>query len=106
MEWSALLAFYCGFNAHRIGCPVVGSQMRSVLSSEADISQVPSGATAHPLTGPVWPVIVWRVVPVAVSQMRSVLSNEADTSQVPSGATAHPITGQVWPSRVRRVVPV
>ena len=49
--------------------PVAWSQIRAVLSPLAVASQVPSGATATALTGPVWPVRTARHWPVARSQL-------------------------------------
>ncbi len=73
--------------------PLATSQIRNVLSSEADTIQVPSGATAHPQHGRrCGPTGCDASRRVATSQIRNVLSSEADTIQVPSGATAHPWT--------------
>ena len=82
--------------------PVAGSQIRTVPSSLAVASQVPSGAIATARTVPVWPVRVWRSVPVAGSQIRTVPSPPAVASQVPSGAIATARTPPVWPVRVWR----
>ena len=70
---------------------VAGSQIRTVPSSPAVASQVPSGAIATALTESVWPVRVARCWPVAGSQIRTDPSRPAVASQVPSGAiaTAH-----------------
>ena len=82
--------------------PVTGSQIRTVPSSLAVASQVPSGATATAPTLPVWPVRVWRWVPVSGSQIRTVPSPLAVASQLPSGAIATAATLPVWPVRVWR----
>ena len=68
--------------------PVTGSQIRTVPSSLAVASQLPSGAIATACTPPVWPVRVWRSVPVTGSQIRTVPSSPAVASQLPSGAIA------------------
>ena len=61
--------------------PVTGSQIRTVWSSLAVASQLPSGAIATARTLSVWPVRVWRWVPVAGSQIRTVRSSLAVASQ-------------------------
>ena len=65
---------------HRLGMagqcapdsPVATSQIRNVVSFEADTIQSPSGATAQPPTQLVWPDRVRRDSPVATSQIRNV----------------------------------
>ena len=85
---------------------MAGSQIRTVPSSLAVASQVPSGAIATAVTRPVWPVRVARCWPVAGSQIRTVPSPLAVASQVPSGAIATAVTAPVWPVRVARCWPV
>jgi hypothetical protein len=61
------------------------SQMRTVLSQEAETRRVPSGEKAQRITGPLWPYRMATVVAVATSQRRSVFSQEAETRRVPLG---------------------
>src|SRR5205814_175156 len=73
----------------------------SVLSSEAETIQRPSGLTAQLSTQDVCPGRVRRSAPVCASHTLSVLSLEAETIQVPSGLTAQLFTQSVCPCRVR-----
>jgi hypothetical protein len=52
----------------------LASQMRSVLSSDAETVRDESGDQAHPNTPSEWPLSVASAAPVLASQMRSVWS--------------------------------
>jgi hypothetical protein len=54
--------------------PATGSQIRTVLSSLAVASQLPSGVIATACTVSVWPLRVRRRAPVTRSQIRTVRS--------------------------------
>ena len=79
---------------------MAGFQSRTVLSSEADASVLPSGEKATAVTQPLWPVSVCWWVPVAGSQSRTVLSTEADASVLPSGEKATAVSQWLWPVSV------
>src|SRR5262249_59316489 len=61
--------------------PVAGSQILTVLSSDADASRCPSGAQATELTQLLWPSRVATHAPVAGSQ---ILRSEEHTSELQS----------------------
>ena len=91
--------------------PVAESQSRTVLSSEADATSLPSGEKATALTSSKWPSSVCSAAPVAKSQSRTVLSREnmppeADATSLPSGEKATVLTPFEWPSSVCRAAPV
>ena len=75
---------------------------RAVVSSDAVTSAELSGAHAHALNMPVWPVRVARQLQSSALHTRAVRSPDAVTSAEPSGAHAHAFTSPVWPVRVAR----
>jgi len=58
------------------------------LSSDADVTVLPSGEKATALMASVWPFSVCRAVPVPASHSRTVLSSDADATVLPSGEKA------------------
>ena len=55
-----------------INPPVFASQIRAVLSSEAETMRAPSGEKEALWTGPSWPLMTAIALPVAASQTRAV----------------------------------
>ena len=81
--------------AHPVGCWL---DSRTVPSSPAEASVVPSGLNATEFTALVWPVsgspIGWRL---DTSHSRTVPSSPAEASIVASGLNATEFTALVWP---------
>ena len=75
--------------------PLSKSQIFRVLSSEAEIAVLPSGAIATALTPLVLPVRVKSSMPLSKSQILRVLSAEAEIAVLPSGAIATAFTSSV-----------
>ncbi len=74
--------------------PVAASQSRTVLSSDADATSLPSGEKATDVDRTrEWPSSVCTERrPVAASQSRTVLSSDADATSLPSGEKATELT--------------
>ena len=72
--------------------PVAGSQILTVLSSDADASRLASCDQATDLTESLWPSSVDMHWPVAGSQILTVLSSDADASRLASCDQATDLT--------------
>ncbi len=80
--------------------PVLGDQIRAVLSYDELSRCWPSGLQATPLVGPVCPSSTFSELPDSTSQMRTVLSMPHEANCVPSGEKARSRTANRCPLRL------
>ena len=86
--------------------PLPASHILTVLSLDANASQVESCEKATELTQLLWPLSVCRYAPLLVSQILTVLSLDADPIRVESYKKATELTQPLWPLSVCRYAPL
>ena len=95
----------CG-QFHRCKLSSGTRQSRIVPSRLAERTWFPSGLTATPHTGKVWPAKQWRSRPVSTSQSRKVRSSPQEMIRASPGRNTAFKTGAEWPSNRPTSFPV